>query len=100
MNLEQELKNALERKSPSPGFASRVMARTQEEQRRTVRHPWRAVAAAFLMTAVLGGWAVREAAHQRQGEKAREEVLTALRITTEKLRTAQDHVQQIGSEAN
>jgi hypothetical protein len=99
MNLEQELKAALERKSPSPGFASRVIARTQEEQR-VVRRPWRAVAAAFLMTAVLGGWAVREAAHQRQGEKAREEVLTALRITTEKLRSAQDHVQQIGSEAN
>ena len=99
MNLEQELKAALARKSPASGFAARVIARTHEE-RPAVHHPWRAIAAAFLMTAVLGGWAVREAAHQRQGEKAREEVLTALRITTEKLRTAQDHVQQIGSEAN
>ena len=99
MNLEQELKAALDRKSPAPGFASRVIARVEAEQR-PVRHPWRAIAAAFLMTAVLGGWAAREAAHQRQGERAREEVLTALRITSEKLRTAQDHVQQIGSEPN
>jgi hypothetical protein len=98
MNLEHELKAALERKSPSHGFASRVMARLEEEQR-VVRHPWRAIAAAFLMTAVLGGWAVREAAHQREGERAREEVLTALRITTEKLRAAQDHVHHI-SEAD
>jgi hypothetical protein len=101
MNLEHELKRALERKAPPPDFAERVLRRaTQPPVNATTRHPWRAIAAAVLMTAVLGGWAAREASQQREGERAREEVLTALRITTEKLRTAQDHVHHIGSESN
>ena len=100
MNLEYELKRALERKSPPPDFAERVLRKVTQPAVLGARHPWRAIAAAVAMTAVLGGWAAREASHQRQGERAREEVLTALRITTEKLRTAQEHVHQIGSETN
>lgn len=98
MNLELELKRALERKSPPPDFAERVLRKATQPAVSASRHPWRAIAAAVLMTAVLGGWAAREASQQREGERAREEVLTALRITTEKLRNAQEHVHQIGSE--
>ena len=103
MNLEHELKAALERKAPSHGFADRVLAGQRAEHSRTIEEarrlrPHRAVAAAVLMTIILGGWTAREVSHQREGERARREVLTALRITTEKLRTAQQYVHDIGSE--
>lgn len=102
MNLEQELKDALARKSPSAGFAARVLERVAADERRPTdrvsRSGWRAVAAALTMTAILGGWAAREAVSRRAGERAGDEVMTALRITSEKLRVAQDRVQQIGSQ--
>lgn len=102
MNLEDELRSALRRKEPSPGFAERVAALAVAQPNDAVesrRTPWRAIAAAVTMTAFLGGWAAREAAMQRAaGERARNEVLTALRITSEKLRTAQEHVKHIGTE--
>lgn len=92
MNLENELRAALQRKSPRPDLGRRVMAHVER------RTPYRAIAAALLMTAVLGGWTAREIQHRREGERARQEVLVALRITTEKLRTAQQYVHDIGSE--
>ena len=100
MNIEHELRSALRRREPSPDFTRRVVesARASAATAGTQRTPWRAVAAALMMTAILGGWAVREANTQRKAERAREEVLTALRITSEKLRVAQQHVKQIGTE--
>ena len=102
MNLEEELRSALRRKEPPAGFAARVAAQAvaqSDDAPQSRRTPWRAIAAALTMTAFLGGWAAREAATQRAaGERARDEVLTALRITSEKLRTAQEHVKHIGTE--
>lgn len=101
MNLEHELRAALHRKEPPPAFAARVAARAGRGGTPAVtnRGHWRAIAAALTMTVLLGGLAAREAANQRAaGERAREEVLTALRITSEKLRAAQQHVKHIGTE--
>lgn len=103
MNFEHELRSALRRKAPPADFTRRVVERAGSSTAYDAagyrgRTPWRAVAAALTMTAILGGWAVREAATQRKAERARAEVLTALRITSEKLRVAQDHVKQIGIE--
>lgn len=98
MDLDLELKRALRRESPPPDFAAKVMMRIEREHRRSSWQAWRAVAAAGLLTAFLGGWAAREAAVQRaEGERAREEVLLALRIASDKLRDAQSHVREIGS---
>jgi anti-sigma factor RsiW len=101
MDLEQELKRALRREPAPPDFVERVMRRIEREgadPEVSVVHPWRAVAAAGLLTIFLGGWAAREAAVQRaRGERAREDVLLALRITSEKLRDAKNHVHEIGS---
>lgn len=102
MNIEQELRDALRPKAPSPGFADRVMERLAAEEGRAPQPAaprWRAIAAALTMTAILGGWAAREAAHRRASERAGDQVMTALRITSEKLNVARQHVQQIGSEA-
>ena len=87
MNIEHELRSALRRESPDPGFSRRVLSRIEAKQ-----HPWRAVAAAGLLTVVLGGWTAHAIVRQRQGERARDEVLLALRITSEKLSEAQSHV--------
>ena len=92
MNLEKELKNALQRKRPPAGFAGRVMQRINGVEERRPRLSYRAIAATLLLTAVLGAWSARTLAERREGERAREELLQALRITSEKLQTAQNHV--------
>ncbi|HEX9161671.1 MAG TPA: hypothetical protein VF980_08200 [Thermoanaerobaculia bacterium] len=99
MDLESQLKSALARKQPPPGFASRVVAavnrgpRTEERG----RFRWRAIAAAAMLTVILGGWTAHEIAERREGERARNEVLLALRIAGAKVRYAQTQVHDIGS---
>lgn len=99
MNLEEDLKRALRRESPAPGFASRVMQRIEREAA-PKRYPWwRAVAASLTLTALIGGGAAYQD-HQRrvrEGEQAKEQVLLALRIAGEKVRYAQTEVRTIGS---
>ncbi len=101
--LEQELRAAL-RPLPAPqGFANRVVARSLESPvhrmppptvRRTGLPPilrW-SIAAALLLAIALGG--VLEYQRQRQiaGERARQQVLLALRITAFTLQTVRNRV--------
>lgn len=104
MSLENDLRRALRRESPAPGFASRVLQRIDRES--TPRHrdasrrrPWRTVAASLTLTAFLGGWAAHTVHERRQteGERAREQVLLALRIAGQKVRYVQTEVRDIGS---
>ena len=107
MNLEDDpstalgtgLKRALRRESPPPGFASRVMQRIERGESPKRRQWFRAVAASLTLTALVGGgFAYQD--HQRrvrEGEEAKEQVLTALRIAGEKVRYAQHEVRDIGS---
>jgi hypothetical protein len=89
--LEESLKRALERKEPPPGFASRVAARAEGGQRTTVFAPrWLAAAAAVVVVAVGSGAAYR----RHQGEVAKEQVMTAMKITAVKLHRIQSHVQE------
>ena len=120
MHLEDDLKNALARKSAPDGFAARVMSRIDADEHPSSaigadarpspaasRHPlsWgegrqrfaRAIAAGLLITAVAGGWAAQRAIERREGERAREEVLVALHIASSKVRSAQQHIHEIGS---
>ena len=106
MDIDRELRTVLQRQRPDAGFSERVMAAVREadNQRLTTGNltqrwrAWRAVAAAAVLTAFLGGWAAHEAAERRaEGQRAREEVLLALRITSEKLRNAQEHVRHINN---
>jgi hypothetical protein len=104
MDLETELKNALKRQRPSAGFADRVAAAARRtatldkhwQDKRGVYSMRRALAAAALLTIVLGSWTVRTVAQRREGERARQEVMTAMRLTGEKLRDARAHVHEIG----
>jgi hypothetical protein len=103
MNLESNLERALQRVSPPAGFSSRVMQRIASEDALARSAPpartrgWRAVAAGLLLTAIAGGWAAQRAIERREGERARDEVMLALRIAGSKVRTAQEHVRELGS---
>lgn len=94
MSFEHDLRGALRRQSPAPGFANRVLQRIERDERRTRPVWWRAAAASLTLAALLGGYAVHR---QREGERAREELLRAMSIASEKVRYAQQEVQSIGS---
>lgn len=103
MTIEDDLKRTLQREAPPAGFASRVLQRIERDEttdphtapRR--RRWWRTVAASLTLTGILGAWGAREIHERREGERAKEEVLLALRIAGEKVRYAQHEVRDIGS---
>jgi anti-sigma-K factor RskA len=106
MNLENDLKRALRRQSPPAGFAGRVMQRIEVEDRRSrlsgqaglpVLHRWRAAAASVALVAVLGGYTAHRIVEQRRGEHAKEQVVEAMRIASEKVRYAQEEARAIGT---
>jgi hypothetical protein len=90
--LEEELKRALERKTPAADFASRVTAAAAVERRsgRAGRR-WMVAAAAAALLLMAGG-----AAEYREyrGRVAKERVLLALRITAGKLNYIQNRAQR------
>ena len=85
--LEQQLKEALARRDPSPGFAERVIAKTS---RRRVFPRWLATAAAVIVIA--GG---AEAWRYHQGMLAKEQVMLAMRVTAEQLNQIQTRVKEV-----
>lgn len=97
MSLENDLKHALRRESPAPGFAARVLARVDEVERPARRNWWRAAAASVALALLLGGYGTHKALELRRGERAREQVLEAMRITGEKMAYAREEVRQIGT---
>jgi hypothetical protein len=88
-DFEGELTQAFVRRPAPPGLKRRIM--NQRAQRRTLQmHSrtvlWQRLAAGFVLAAVLGGgYTWHYVDQQRKGEAAREQVLTALRITNRTL---------------
>jgi len=97
-SLDDELKSALRRCEPSPGFAERVLARVSAAPLRRAPQPWirwvAAIAAALLLAA--GDLEYR---HYR-GERAKDQVLLAVRIAGSKLNKAQKKVQMLTHRSN
>ncbi len=91
MNLDDELRAALRREDPPPGFAARVVARAQSKPSRKSPVPRVAWALAMAATLVVGFFAASEY-RQIRGERAAREAVIALRITAEKLNMTRDKV--------
>lgn len=128
MNIENDLREALARTSPPPGFAARVMDAIEHEPAPRIspgrtaagwsdwwrrlgqpstppvparRRPrlWQWAAAAALLMAIGGGTTAHYyIERQREGERAKEQVLLALHITSAKLRGAREHVRAIAKQ--
>lgn len=89
--LEQELKQALDRKEPSPGFAERVRRRTRGDGFRAALWPQRWLAAAAAVVVLAGaGLSYR----QYQGNLARQQVMLAFRIAGAKVNYIQAQVKE------
>lgn len=87
--LEEELKRALERKSPSPEFAGRVAAAAYRAPGFRARR-WLAAAASVLVLAgIAAGY------RQYQGIRAKNQVMLAVRIAAHQLNRVQSHVLEI-----
>ena len=103
-NMDDELRNALRREEPPPGFADRVLQRAEHgpfERRQAGRPFVRWAAAAAVVAALAGGFqyrAVQQAREERlRGEAAKEQVVQALRIAGSKLQLVQAKIKEIGS---
>ena len=89
--FEQELQQAFERRPAPPGLKRRLQERglLDKKRRQQVHRPfftWQRMAASIVLTAVLAGsveWRIVE--RRRKEELARQQVLTALRITSRAL---------------
>jgi hypothetical protein len=86
--LEEELKSALNRKEPSPGFEARVAAAAARD-RKVVAMPrrWMAAAAAVMVLAGAG-----EAYRWHRGQETKDQLMLAMRITGGKLTRVQMQV--------
>jgi hypothetical protein len=84
--FERELRQAFARRPAPPSLKRKLM-----QTRRTKRKPlawftWQRLAASLVLTAILaGGIAWRQLEERRQEEAAREQVFTALRVTSHAL---------------
>lgn len=95
-DFERELKQALERRPAPPSLKRRIMQ--QRSTRRTERlhiHAiwWQRLAASVLLAGVVaGGYSWRHIEEERKGEEAKQQVLTALRITNHVLNDMNRHL--------
>jgi hypothetical protein len=87
--FERELKQAMERRPAPPSLKRRIMQK--RSARRTERHHstliwWQRLAASLLVGALLaGGFGWRQMEDRRKVEEAKQQLMTALRITNQVL---------------
>lgn len=102
-NFEEQLARALARQNPAPDFTERVVRATVVKQRRPFWKRWTArilmwrLAPALAALLVVGTGAFFQE-HQRieQGKAAKRELLTAMRIASDKLHAAEQRVISLG----
>jgi hypothetical protein len=88
--LEEELKRALARPDAPPGFDARVLRRVERRPAHAGARRWLALAASLT---VIAGSTV--AWREHRGAVAKREVMTALRITADKLNHIQARVKEV-----
>ncbi|HUJ20578.1 MAG TPA: hypothetical protein VLX58_03605 [Bryobacteraceae bacterium] len=110
-HLEEDLRMALRRKEPPPDFAGRVMARVQGRKPAPRRGWWEAlavliqppriqwVALSLVISILVPAVSVHYHREQRlraEGERAKEQLLFAVRVTGNKLQHVRKRVLEIG----
>ena len=94
--FEVKLHGAMRRQDAPVGLKTRVLAQARERRREAQRSRfwmWQRVTAVMVLAAALGGIAeYRHVEEVRKGEAAREQVLTALRITGKTLNRVQSRL--------
>jgi hypothetical protein len=96
MNLEKELQAALREVAPPAGLSNKVMERIDGSGRRSGLA--RRVAAGFVIVTLMGfaGYRqVEEIRTRREGELAKQMLMTAMRIAAEKTTVARDAVGRV-----
>ena len=100
MNIEHELQQALRRKTPPPDLTDRVLARLDRPQAGAPRRwmppaatRWLAAAAAVALVATGASRYYAEQQARLEAERARQDVMLALQITSEALADVQRHVE-------
>jgi len=93
-DFEDQLRRALERKEPSPGFAARVVA-SAARRRKPASTRWQAWGAAGIAASLfVGALSLDLDRRQRQeGEAARAQLIQAMQITSSQLQRIQKKVQ-------
>lgn len=90
--MEEDLRRALSRREPPPGFADSVMQRIPP-RRSFLAHRWMAVAAALIVLMFAGAWRVQHERQRRaEAEKARADLIYALEVTSVKLQETRTKV--------
>lgn len=102
-DFERELRERLQPRAAPQGFADRVMARVPGRPARWnwprfSAPAWRWAIAAVLVVGVVIGGLERERQQRMEGERARDQVLLALRITGSTLREVQQKVNTGGAQ--
>ena len=95
-SFDRDLHEALRRQEPPPGFAEKLLARARESDARPKRSfAWRwAAAAAAVLVLTSGPLLYREHLRQLEGERAKEQVMLALRLTGAKLQEIKTHLEK------
>ena len=88
-DFENQLRGHLRRKQPPAGFVQSVLAKSATRKQPSRRWALGAIAASL---ALAGGL---EIYHYQQGQFAKQQVMLALRITSEKSHVAQMKIDQI-----
>jgi hypothetical protein len=84
--FEEELRQALQRRPAPPSLKRRLMEQRRAQGPRLVSVIWQRLAASIMLAAaVAGGFAWRQQEEQRKEDAARQQVLTALRVTAHAL---------------
>lgn len=87
--FEQELRQAMDRRPAPPSLKHRILEKRgvrRKERVHTYTVWWQRLAASVLLAAVVGGgYSWRQIEERRRGEEAKQQVMTALRITNQVL---------------
>jgi hypothetical protein len=84
--FEQEMRQAFERRPAPPGLKRKLMEKRRAPRQQFSFFTWQRLAASLVLTAILaGGFQWHNVQERRKEEAAREQVMTALRITSHAL---------------